>query len=185
MTNLDLYRQMHEAGHFPGHSTEKWSEVIDRLVKYHGAKTMLDFGSGKGEQYRRLKLHERWGVSITCYDPAVHGLNKLPNALQPFDGVICCDVLEHLEGDELDHAIFHASIRARMFCFFSVALFPAKKTLPDGRNAHITLESREWWFAKVQTSMFKHGGKVYIEFDEGPHATVLGDSTQQPKEVPR
>ncbi|MCA3643815.1 MAG: hypothetical protein IOC63_18555, partial [Methylobacterium sp.] len=48
MTNLDLYRRMHAEGKFPGHSTEKWSDHIAKMIKEFNIKTILDFGSGKG-----------------------------------------------------------------------------------------------------------------------------------------
>tara|TARA_R110000868_G_scaffold41950_1_gene142457 strand:+ start:136 stop:648 length:513 start_codon:yes stop_codon:yes gene_type:complete len=153
--SVQLYRTMHEAGHFPGHSTKKSSEIIKALIARHEAKTILDFGSGKGMQYDELKLHEDWGVERpTLYDPAVPGIHTMPNALRPFDGVIACDVLEHLEGDDLRHAIFSATIRARKFVFFSVSCRPAKKTLPDGRNCHLTVEPPDWWRATIDAHRF-------------------------------
>jgi len=99
MSNLAFYKQMHAKGKFPGHSTEKWSDQIAEIIKEFNIKTILDFGSGKGMQYTELKLHEKWGVEMpTLYDPAVPGLDKIPNIMLPFDMVICCDVLER--GDE-------------------------------------------------------------------------------------
>jgi hypothetical protein len=32
---------------------------------------------------------------------------------------------------------------------FSVCLRAAKKTLPDGRNAHLIVESPEWWRERI------------------------------------
>jgi hypothetical protein len=167
VSNLDLYKQMHEKGHFPGNSTAKNAAMIGELVKKHGARHILDYGSGKGAQYSELKLHEAWGVTVGCYDPAVPELSKLPHPMTLFDGVICCDVLEHLEGRDLDVAIFNVTVRAAKFCFFSVATFPAKKLLPDGRNAHLTLESKDWWRAKIDTAKFPWCGELVVHFDEG------------------
>ena len=147
MSNLEQYRQMHEAGLFPGHSTKKWSSAIKSLILKHNAKRLLDYGSGKGMQYDEQKLHEEWGVpKPTLYDPAVKGIDVLPNALRPFDGVICCDVLEHLEGKEIMGAMFNVVIRANKFAFFAISTRKAKKNLPDGRNAHLTIKPPEWWF---------------------------------------
>lgn len=167
MTTLEMYKQMHAEGHFPGHSTEKNSDAIKSLIDRYKAETILDFGSGKGEQYTVLKLHEKWGVPMPKrYDPAVPGLDKMPGAFDLFDGVICCDVLEHLEGHELREAIFHASLRATKFCFFSVNVKPAKKLLPDGRNAHLTIQTPEWWTGHIMACQFHNSpAEISVRFD--------------------
>jgi len=166
MSNIDQYRQMHAAGHFPGHSTKKHSEMIKGLIQVYDAKTLLDFGSGKGMQYDEQKLHEYWGIEKpTLYDPAVKGIDVLPNAFRPFDGVICCDVLEHLEHQDLKAAIFEASIRAKKFVFFAVSTRLAKKTLPDGRNAHLTVRSPDWWRGFIG-SLAAKGPDLVLNFDE-------------------
>ncbi len=168
MSTLPLYKEMHAQGFFPGHSTAKNSAKIKELIDKHGAQTLLDFGSGKGMQYTEAKLHEQWGVPMPkLYDPAVPGIDTLPNALaERFDGVICCDVLEHLEQREAIGAIFDATIRARKFAFFSIATYPAKKTLPDGRNAHVLLRSEDWWRGFFDATL-RHAPEVVLEFDHG------------------
>lgn len=167
MSTLSAYVEMHKKGHFPGHSTEKNSEIIKGLIEKYGAKTLLDYGCGKGAQYTELKLHEAWGVPMPrLYDPAVPGLDKPIGGFESFDGVICNDVLEHLEGEELRAAIFNATLRAVKFCFFSIAMFPAKKTLPDGRNAHVTLQSRDWWTGVLMATRYPYSqATVHVRFD--------------------
>jgi len=168
MSNLAFYKQMHAEGKFPGHSTEKWSDQIAKIITEFNIKTILDFGSGKGMQYDSLKLHEKWGVERpTLYDPAVPGIDKLPNPFNAFDGVICLDVLEHLEGDELRRAIFDATIRAKRFVIFGIATFPAKKTLPDGRNAHLTIWSQDVWTSFINSHRFMGDALVMVHFDGG------------------
>lgn len=168
MTTLPLYKQMHAEGKFPGHSTEKWSDVVQDAIKESDAKTILDYGSGKGMQYDSLKLHERWGVERpTLYDPAVPGIDTPPSLFQKFDGVICLDVLEHLEGDELRRAVFDATMRARKFALFGIATFPAKKTLPDGRNAHLTLWGEDVWADFISSHRFHSNALVMMHFDGG------------------
>lgn len=165
--SLDQYKIMHEQGHFPGHSTAKNSAQIKGLIDKHGAVTLLDFGCGKGDQYAHQKLHETWGVpKPVLYDPAVPGIDKLPNALRPFDAVICCDVLEHLEGRDLSKAVFEAVLRAKKFAFFSISTRPAKKTLPDGRNAHLTIQSPDWWRGFVAANSWATTAEIVLAFEE-------------------
>lgn len=168
MSTLPLYKEMHAKGFFPGHSTKKNSATITALIDKYGAQTLLDFGCGKGMQYHEAKLHEDWGVPMpTLYDPAVPGIDVLPNALAvKFDGVICCDVLEHLEPKEAAGVIFDVTIRAKGFAFFSIATYPAKKILPDGRNAHLLIRSEDWWRGFMEATA-RSGPEIVLEFDHG------------------
>lgn len=142
------YRRMHLDGHFDGYTTSKFVGRIAERVQDSGAKTLLDFGSGKGHQYLVARCHELWGVLPHCYDPAVPGLDAPPPGM--FDGCIAIDVLEHIpEGDELDAALDTILGRARKFAFVTVCPRPARKTLPDGANCHVTVKPIEWWREKI------------------------------------
>ena len=68
---------------FPGRSLPKEAPRIKRLIKLTGARTILDYGAGKGQQYLPLRIADEeerieypdirsfWGVEqIRCYDPA-------------------------------------------------------------------------------------------------------------------
>lgn len=151
MNLVDQYRKMHEAGHFAGHSTEKWSDDIKGLIGKTGTQSLLDYGSGKGRQYNELRLHEAWGIPIpVMYDPAVPGLDDRYRLKQHYDGVICTDVLEHLEGHQLHKAVTDCLDCASKFVLFSITCRPAKKLLPDGRNCHITIQPPMWWRGYIQ-----------------------------------
>ncbi len=148
MNLTDQYRQMHEAGHFAGMSTLDWADDIGEMIREHGCKTVLDYGCGKGRQYTEAKLHERWGVEMpTLYDPGVPEFSDwfAVSGEHRYDAVICSDVLEHLEGNALHHAIQCCLTSASKAVFFSICCRPAKKLLPDGRNAHITIQPPTWW----------------------------------------
>ena len=65
-------------------------------------------------------------------------------------------------------AIFEAVIRADKFAFFAISTRPAKKTLPDGRNAHLTVQSPDWWygmFDALPLMLPKYPAKLEIVFD--------------------
>lgn len=141
MDLIDQYRAMHEAGHFAGHSLKQHIPEIAALVEKHEAKTLLDYGCGKGYQYAE-GVHDAWGgVMPTLYDPAVPWLAERPEGR--FDGVICTDVLEHLDNPE--SVIRDIFSFAGKFAFFSVCTRPARKKLPDGRNCHLTVKPEDWW----------------------------------------
>jgi len=141
---IEQYRALHRQGKFRGLTTLRHADEISALCAKHGAKTLLDYGSGAGEQYYPPhELQKKWGVEVTCYDPAVDGIDVLPPGF--FDGVICIDVLEHIPDDELAGVIGAIGDRVNKFAFFSVCCRPSKKTLPDGRNVHLTIKAFAAW----------------------------------------
>jgi hypothetical protein len=143
------YREMHEKGHFQGFTTTLFQEQIADMVRQHDAKTLLDYGSGKGHQYLVLRVQDSWGgILPVCYDPGIPGMDILPNG--KFDGVICTDVLEHIPEPEIDWNLWRLFSYAKGFLLLTVCCRPAKKLLPNGENCHITVQPMEWWLDKVQ-----------------------------------
>ncbi len=141
------YRTMHEAGHFPGHSIKRHIEAITVLVRKTGANSLLDYGCGKGQQYIGGALAREWGCRPYLYDPAVIQLSKKPEGR--FDGVICTDVLEHIPEEAVPDILREIFAYARKFVFLSICTRAAKKTLPDGRNCHLTIKPEEWWLSLI------------------------------------
>lgn len=145
MDLAEQYKLMHAAGHFPGHSIVAHVDEIDNLIRKSGSKTILDYGCGKGEQYSIRKLHKFWGVEPTLYDIATYP--EKPEGT--FDGVICTDVLEHVPEELVKDTIAELFSYARKFVFMSICTRDAKKTLPDGRNAHLTVRPQQWWLSII------------------------------------
>jgi len=164
-----LYRRMHLEGDarlglaaaktFPGVSLFPHLARIKRLIDLTGAKRILDYGAGKGLQYRPSRIvidgrqvadgvAEYWGVDeVRCYDPGFAPHSTLPQ--ETFDGVVSTDVLEHCPEEDLGWILDEIFGYAERFVFLNVACFPARKTLPNGENAHVTQRSPEWWRALV------------------------------------
>ena len=142
---LDQYKQMHDtAKRFPGSIAKGYVKQIAGLIEEHDAETLLDYGSGKGMQYLVGRVHEKWrGILPTCYDPGYAPLAKRPGG--KFDGVICTDVMEHIEERDVPDMLADIFSYADGFVFLGIATIPARKTLPDGRNCHVTIRPPEWW----------------------------------------
>lgn len=161
---ISLYRKMHNDGDgirpaekmFAGMPRAKLIIRLRELTRQHGARSLLDYGSGKGMQWRMdfdlgpigktaekrliryLELDE-----IQCYDPGYQPLSKLPE--RDFDGVICLDVLEHCPEEDMAWVIDQIFGCARKFVLANIACYPAKKHLPNGENAHCTVKPVGWW----------------------------------------
>jgi FkbM family methyltransferase len=156
---------------FPGQSLFAHLGPIKQLVRATGAKTILDYGSGKGLQYRPQKIvvdgkyvadgvAEYWDVDeVRCYDPGYPLHAALPDGA--FDGVVCTDVLEHCPEDDLRWILDEIFAYARSFVYLNVACFLARKTLPNGENAHATVRPPEWWRDVVSERAAAHGGMAW------------------------
>jgi hypothetical protein len=163
---IEQYQLMHVHGEthlgippektFPGQSLPKEAPRIKALIKLTGARTILDYGAGKGQQYVPLRItdaEERieypdirsfWGVDeIRCYDPGYQPFTQLPTG--KFDGVVCTDVLEHCPEEDIPWILDELFAFADKFVYGNVACFPARKRLPSGGNAHCTVKPASWW----------------------------------------
>jgi hypothetical protein len=162
---IALYGRMHLEGEttlgipahqtFPGASLAPHLARIKQWIDRTGARTVLDYGAGKGLQYRPQKvvvdgrhvadgIAEYWDVDeVRCFDPGYPPHSALPAGR--FDGVICTDVLEHCPEEDLPWILDEIFGYAKEFVYLNVACFPARKTLPNGENAHATVRSPQWW----------------------------------------
>lgn len=103
--------------------------------------SILDYGCGAGTLGTALKA-QAWPFDFREYDPAVPGKDAMP---RPADLVVCTDVLEHIERDRLDTVLGHIRALSMQGTFLVISTVPAHKSLPDGRNAHLIVESPDWW----------------------------------------
>jgi 2-polyprenyl-3-methyl-5-hydroxy-6-metoxy-1,4-benzoquinol methylase len=132
----ELNRQLHATNESYGASGHRWAAQVAQMAKHLPAHTILDYGCGK------RTLEQALGFAIKNYDPAVEGLDTPP---EPADLVVCTDVLEHIEPDYLEAVLDDLQRVTKKLVFLVVATRPAKKTLADGRNAHlIQLPLNEW-----------------------------------------
>lgn len=122
-------------------------DLIPWICREGEPKTLLDYGSADGKfqfQARRRGLLEN--TEIIEYDPGFP--EKCENNI-PCEVVMCIDVLEHIEPDCLDDVLKDLKRCIQKFGVFDIALFEANQTLPDGRNAHLIVESPVWWKNKL------------------------------------
>ena len=120
------------------YGTSGWKYAV--FVRALGYSDILDYGCGK-----RL-LEGSLGFKIHNYDPAIEGLE---NNNQPHDLVFCGDVLEHIEPELLDDVLKDIQRCAIKKAVLIPSIVPAKKTLSDGRNAHLIIESFDWWKDRI------------------------------------
>lgn len=119
-----------------GTSSHKYVDSIKTLSKQLNSRDILDYGCGK------MMLQKGLPFPIQNYDPAMPECMRRPVAA---DLVVCTDVLEHIEPACLKAVMDDLTTLTRKALFINVACRPANKTLPDGRNAHLLIETPNWW----------------------------------------
>lgn len=134
-------RALHETRPDYGSGGGRWAPLVGEIMRMQDCETVLDFGCGKGG------LKDRLGNFVSEYDPAIPGKDGDPS---PADLVVSTDVLEHVEPEYLEAFLSRLASLSNKAAFVVIATRPAKKTLPDGRNAHLIVKGDGWWRRKLQ-----------------------------------
>ena len=135
---LEQNKALHSRGGY-GAGSFRWSELVTNLRDELGATTVLDYGCGQGTLGYALGNPE-W---FSEYDPAIPGKDETPE--NSVDLVICTDVLEHIEPENLNEVLEHLRKLAKKGLLAVISIRPASKTLDDGRNAHLSLKTPDEW----------------------------------------
>lgn len=145
MKITEEYRKLNERFHREredyGISGAQHAKTVAEIAMMIQADTILDYGCGKQTLARALPQ-----FVVKGYDPAVPGMDAPP---EPADLVVCTDVLEHVEPECLEDVLKDLHALTEKVLYLSISTRPAKKTLPDGRNAHINLMHYRDWLAKL------------------------------------
>ena len=140
--------EMHSKGQFVRGG--KLLKSLNPFFKQYQPTSVLDYGCGHGGLMAAIK--EAYpAMQVEGYDPGNPKHNRMPK--RSFDAVISGDVFEHIEPEHLDATLQLINSKILRCGWFRIACYPAKKKLPDGRNAHLIVESPEWWRKKLETVM--------------------------------
>lgn len=139
---------MHNQGRFV-HGAKMLKHIKPFLDKYQ-PHSVLDFGCGAGGLMAAIKQTYP-NMRVEGYDPGNKQHSRMPKRV--FDAVVSADVFEHIEPDRLSETL--KAIREKMVSvgWFRIACYPAKKHLPDGRNAHLIVQTPDWWQQQLLANM--------------------------------
>lgn len=136
----ESYRKLNEDMHAKiesfGNSGQIYAEKVLRLAERIKSNDILDYGCGKGSLQANIKF------PIHQYDPCIPEFSKAP---EPADIVVCTDVLEHIEPEFLADVLDDIKRVGQDKLFFVISCRRAAKRLADGRNAHLIVETPQWW----------------------------------------
>jgi hypothetical protein len=141
---LDQLRKLHKKTSFG--SGREIPRIVSNIIEKQKIESFLDFGSGKGLLSNKL-CSQYPDLTLYTYDPVTSPI-ELPDTV---DMIYSSDVLEHIEPVLLDETLADLFNRATTYQYHLIACHPAKKHLADGRNAHLIIETPEWWKKKLST----------------------------------
>ena len=169
--NPEYQRQlatMHGQGQFV-RGSKSLSSIRPFLDQYQPA-SILDFGCGHGGLMAAIKEaypHMR----VEGYDPGNANHCRIPK--RSFDAIVSADVFEHIEPEHLDATLQLIGSKMSRAGWFRIACYPAKKQLPDGRNAHLIVQPPAWWRDQILRHMpvniVKQDISVFDKSHKWPH----------------
>lgn len=139
-----LNAELHRNNEGYGARGHRWAVRVAEIAGVIDARTILDYGCGKGSLGKALRLY---GFEVRDYDPAIPGLDALPERA---DLVVCTDVLEHVEPERLDTVLTHIVSLAGKGCLLVASTKAGSKRLPDGRRSHLIVQPASWWAEKFR-----------------------------------
>lgn len=140
-------QRMHAEQKF-GKSGGKWWMEVGHLIQSKQIATWLDYGCGGGHLVKNIrKLHLKRPLFISEYDPAIPGKDIKPTGR--WDLVTCIDVLEHVEQPSLADVLADLNRLTAGILFAVISTRPAGKDLHDGRNAHLIVQTENWWREQI------------------------------------
>jgi hypothetical protein len=122
-----------------------FAPLVKDLLGAFKARSISDYGAGKQNLKKALTNLGVSGFEYFPYDPAFPEYG----APRPADLVCCIDVLEHIEPEFVGVVIEELRSITTKVGMFSIATIAAKKTLSDGRNAHLIQQPSSWWLPKL------------------------------------
>lgn len=147
---IDQYKEIHATRQY-GDTSIKNLRYMRPQVRVLGPATILDYGCGRSRLVDALG--EACGAQVTRYDPAIPEYAEKPTG-GPYDLLTNIDVLEHVPEEQLDEVIGEMAGLARN-AIIVIDTRPAEAVLPNGENAHCTLQSHDWWQERL-AKHFKH-----------------------------
>lgn len=158
-----ILTNIHESSPFGKRA--KIPKYLEEFISQINPSSIVDFGCGKGRLVDKLKECYP-GKVIGGYDPGNTAFD-IPLDNKFYDLLISTDVLEHVEPEYIDQTLDYLKTKSK-YIYHLIALSPAKLILPDGRNAHLILESKEWWRDKFKNLNYNIIREEYMEHWKTP-----------------
>jgi hypothetical protein len=140
---LNLQKKLHENENY-GMASVSLALSVKKLFRANSFVSISDYGVGKKNLQKALLNIGLKDFEYFPFDPAFPEYGNP----EPADLVCCIDVLEHIEPEYLDNVIADLKLITINIDFFNISTRPARKTLVDGRNAHLIIKPTNYCLSK-------------------------------------
>ena len=169
LENIEYYKLMHKEGinlingvkknskdSYNGETTSLYADIVKKIIEQNNYRTLLEYGCGKAFYYENKfilnnkiinSLKDYWGVEVSLYDPCFEKFSELTT--KKSDLTICIDVLEHIPKEDIDWVLEEFFKLTKFMVFINIACEPAVALLPNGKNAHINIQTPKYWHTKL------------------------------------
>lgn len=144
-----------------GENAGRFKDRVVNICRDFKCRSVLDYGCGKGQLIDALPEY----LLAQGYDPAIQHFADPPT---PADLVVCTDMLEHVEPEYVVGVLDDIARLAKKAVMIKLATVEARKTLADGRNAHLIVRPASWWLPHFWGRWF-----VREMVDSGTRLTVF------------
>lgn len=179
----DWNKKLHQKNAFGNDTFKRYLSYFDWLLgpNKQSIKT-LDFGCGSNGGI------VNYGFNAIPYDPFVEKFSADPWQ-QDFQAIFSADVLEHMTVNQSISFLHKLLGKNVKYAFLAIATRSANQVLENGLNAHLTVESGDWWMGLCQAILGKHmtcvlalddmlTDNVILGFVENGEARARGFDTQ-------
>lgn len=140
----DWNRKLHQKNAFGNDTFKRYLSYFDWLIGGNKLIRTLDYGCGSNGGI------VNYGYNSIPYDPFVDRFSEEPWN-KPFQAVFSADVLEHMTVRQSVDFLKLVEAKTVNYVFLAIATRAANQILENGINAHITIESGDWWFGLCQS----------------------------------
>ena len=164
-----------------GYDAKNYAEEIKCLRKYHRARTLLDYGCGKGHQYTRKSppFNKITGFSsYYLFDPCVDEYKQPPRSNRKFDAIICLQVIRHIPDRDIPWLKEYFERTAKKFVVIgeyhpTIKQKPKKVTTQDGENRTVEWYHEQFADWNGPAKLYWHWRKRKCELSRADYQSIL------------
>ena len=164
-----------------GYDAKNYAEEIKCLRKHHQARTLLDYGCGKGHLYtHKTPTFDEMTGFRSCYlfDPCVEDYKKPPRSNRKFDAIICLQVIRHIPDQDIPWLKEYFEKTAKKFVLIgefhpTIKQKSKKVTTQDGENRTVEWYHEQFADWNSPAKLYWHWRKRICELSRSDYQSII------------